>query len=217
MSIEDFNYSEVVGEDLPEGQNSVQAQEKAQEKAREKAAEQARKMAAAQKAGAFFKKQEKKSKSYDQALVNFLVVCLSSGLLSEDLLNALLGAIRVNHSPQILLVGLSLIYKVDFDQIHSSVVTNTNAITYYQVVEVQEISLWLSKLEEASHQSPNKTLQAILSNPDLLARFFEIVVHNYKTMYSKEDLPADLVNLSKNIVVQLQNMLEKYILENSIE
>jgi len=217
VGIEDFNYSDAVGEDIPEGHNAVHAQEKAQEKAREQAAEQAQRMAAAQQASAFFQQQEKKSKSYDHALVNFLIACIASGIIPDELLEVLLDAIRANHSPQVLLTGISLIYNVHFDHIHSSELASTSVLTYYANSQPQEISHWLNALQESAYHFPHKTLHALLSTPDTLARFFEVVLHIYTKMYSQVEVPPDLVNLSKNIVIQLKNMLEKYISEHSIE
>ena len=192
------------GEDLPDKEK--------QAKINEKVAEMKKQGQAYASGTSPFKKQEGKAKKQDSTLAQFLIQCVHSTLLDSNLIEALNLSLRENHSPHLLIEGLALIYNIT--DVNNEI---SKELTLYEKNNIMSIPQWLQKLETASYQTPQRTLKSILTNPNSLSFFFEKVLQTYMNTYTPENITFDLVEMSKKITEILKNMIQKYIIEHSLE
>jgi len=192
------------GEDLP-GQEQIH-------QINEKVAEMNKR--AAQHASGQTKEQkdEKKSKKRESSLSDFLLKCINSSILDDEIIDALNKVLKDNHSPHILIEGLSLIYNIqDIEN------PNTNTITLYEDNDIMNIEQWLLSVENASYEMPQRTLQNIEKHPESLKFFFEKILQTYIKLYNNTNISFDLVNMSQNIIDTLKKMINVYIQKHMIK
>lgn len=158
------------------------------------------------------KKQEGKARQTEDAIVQFLIRFVHSGASDHVLLSALNNALAHNHSPYVLMSGLELLYNIQ--NIEES---NDQQIVVHTHQEALQLATWLKHLEEAAYENPERTVGSIILHPSSITKFIEAVLQTYKHLYPSAPVPMDLVEVSQNIVMTLQKLLERYISQHSLK
>ena len=155
------------------------------------------------------KKDEGKSKKTEVTIADFLIKCLSDNSLDRDLINALNIALNANHSPYVLLAIIELIYKVSSEKSDMS-------IAIYQQMPSNHLQQWISSLESAAYEAPEKFLTRSKVSLVTLTGLLEVVLRLYQRMQGGMSLGDDLSVISHNTIYRLQTLTQKYINEHRL-
>lgn len=202
---------EGISEHLPTGpQEDVQNAEN-QGKINEKVAEFHARASGSDPVVRHMKKQEKKARKHDHTLADFLIYCIHSHILSEDLIAALNQALHDNHSQHLLVTSLRLIY-----DIHTGDTGKNFSLVLYSEKSIIPLSQWLLDIEQSAYEEPQKTLAKIMSHPQSLRLFLEKVLQEYIHHYQPNSETLDLMSMSQSLIESLQNLLHAYIAQHSL-